>query len=75
MPRPLRVEFAGAIYRLMSRGDHQEAIFRGDENRRTFVRTLGEACAKTGWQVHDHCLNQPWDDVDPMPDYENVLGD
>jgi REP element-mobilizing transposase RayT len=56
MPRPLRVEFAGAIYHLMSRGDHREAIFRDDEDRQTFLRTLGEACEKTGWQVHAHCL-------------------
>jgi REP element-mobilizing transposase RayT len=56
MPRPLRVEFAGAIYHLMSRGDHREAIFRDDEDRQTFLRTLGEACEKTGWQVHAYCL-------------------
>ena len=52
MPRPLRIEFAGAIYHLMSRGDHREAIFLDDEDRQTFLRTLGEACEKTGWQVH-----------------------
>jgi len=27
MPRPLRVEFAGAIYHLMNRGDRREPIF------------------------------------------------
>jgi REP element-mobilizing transposase RayT len=56
MPRPLRVEFAGAIYHLMSRGDHREAIFLDDEDRQTFLRTLGEACEKTGWRVHAYCL-------------------
>ncbi len=56
MPRPLRVEFAGAIYHLMSRGDHREAIFRDDQDRQTFLRTLREACEKTGWQVHAYCL-------------------
>ncbi len=56
MPRPLRVEYPGAIYHLMSRGDHGEAIFRDDPDRRAFVDTLGEACVKTGWRVHAFCL-------------------
>jgi len=32
----------------MSRGDHQEAIYRDDEDRSLFLDTFGEACAKTG---------------------------
>ncbi len=56
MPRPLRVEFAGAIYHLMSRGDRREPIFLDDHDRKTFLRTLGEACEKTDWQVHAYCL-------------------
>ncbi len=56
MPRPLRVEFAGALYHLMSRGDRREPVFLEDANRQTFLDTLGEACAKTGWQVHAYCL-------------------
>lgn len=56
MPRPLRVEFGGAIYHLMNRGDRREPIFLDEENRKTFLATLGEACAKTGWQVHAYCL-------------------
>jgi REP element-mobilizing transposase RayT len=56
MPRPLRFEFAGTIYHLMSRGDHRKAIFRDDEDRQTFLRTLGETGQKTGWQVHACCV-------------------
>jgi len=56
MPRPLRVEFAGAIYHLMNRGDRREPIFLDDEDRKFFLTTLGEACEKTGWQVHAYCL-------------------
>jgi len=32
MPTPLRVEFPGAIYHLMSRGDRRELIFHDDTN-------------------------------------------
>jgi putative transposase len=56
MPRPLRIEYAGARYHLMSRGDRREAIFSDDQDRGQFLRTLGEACTKTGWQVHAYCL-------------------
>ena len=40
----------------MSRGDRREAIFYDELDRAEFVRTLGEACAKGGWEVHAYCL-------------------
>src|SRR5437867_3284516 len=56
MPRPLRIEYPGAIYHVMNRGDHREDIFRDDHDRQRFLSTLGEACQKTEWQVHTWCL-------------------
>lgn len=56
MARKLRVEYPGAIYHVMNRGDRREAIFRDDEDRKKFISTLGEACEKTGWEVHALCL-------------------
>ena len=56
MPRKLRLEYSGAIYHVMNRGDPRENIFRDEEDRRRFLATLGEACAKTEWQVHAYCL-------------------
>ena len=56
MARKLRVEYPGAIYHVMNRGDRREAIFKDDQDRQCFLATLGEACAKTGWQVHALCL-------------------
>jgi hypothetical protein len=55
MARKLRVEYAGAIYHVMNRGDRRELIFMDDADRQRFVETLGEACAKTGWRVHALC--------------------
>ena len=40
----------------MSRGDRREAIFREDKDRELFLKTLGEACQKAGFQVHAYCL-------------------
>lgn len=40
----------------MSRGDRREDIFRDDLDRESFLETLADACAKTGWQVHAFVL-------------------
>jgi len=56
MPRKMRVEYPGAIYHVMNRGDHREDIFKDDQDRERFLSTLGEACKKAGWQVHAYCL-------------------
>jgi putative transposase len=56
MPRKLRVEYAGAIYHVMNRGDRREPIFLDDKDRESFVQTLAQTCQKTGWQVHAYCL-------------------
>jgi REP element-mobilizing transposase RayT len=46
----------GAIYHVMNRGDRRQNIFRDDQDRERFLETLGEACAKTDWQIHAWCL-------------------
>jgi len=56
MPRKMRVEYPGAIYHVMSRGDRREPIFLDDVDRQDFLKTLAEGCLKTGWQVHAYCL-------------------
>ena len=40
----------------MNRGDRRELIFMDDADRQRFVETLGEVCAKTGWQVPAYVL-------------------
>ena len=47
MPRKLRLEYEGAIYHVMNRGDRREAIFLDDLDRKRFLETLAEACEKT----------------------------
>ena len=56
MPRQPRIEYPGAIYHIMDRGDRREDIFVDDVDRHDFLKTLAEACQKTGWQVHAYCL-------------------
>jgi REP element-mobilizing transposase RayT len=40
----------------MSRGNRKQSIFLDDVDRQDFIKTLAEACQKTGWQVHAFCL-------------------
>jgi putative transposase len=56
MARKLRVEYEGAIYHVMNRGDRREEIFLDDRDRRKFLEALGETCDRTAWQVHAYCL-------------------
>ncbi len=56
MARKLRIEYPGAIYHVMNRGDRREPIFLDDKDRQLFMETLGQACQKTAWQVHALCL-------------------
>ncbi len=52
MARSIRIEFEGALYHIMARGNRRETIFLDDEDRLIFLHTLGEACERTGWRVH-----------------------
>ena len=56
MARKLRVQYPGAIYHVMNRGDRRKLVFRDDADRACFLDTLAGACGKTGWQVHAYCL-------------------
>ena len=48
MARQLRIQYAGAIYHFMRRGDRREEIFRDDLDRKSVLQALGAACKKTG---------------------------
>ncbi len=55
MARPLRIEFAGALYHITSRGDRQEDIYLDDGDRALFMLVLGEVCELFNWSVHAWC--------------------
>ncbi len=56
MGRKPRVEFAGATYHVMCRGNRQEAIFRDDGDCERFLGTLEEVVERTGWLIHAYVL-------------------
>lgn len=56
MARSVRIEYSGAIYHVMCRGDRKELIFRDNDDRRVFLDTLGEVCERTGFCIHGYVL-------------------
>jgi REP element-mobilizing transposase RayT len=52
MARKLRAEYPGAVYHVMNRGDRREPNFQDDQDRKRFLETLAECCARTRWQAH-----------------------
>jgi len=54
--RPLRLEFAGAVYHLTSRGNARQKIFFDDFDRELFVETLAQVISRYGWICHAYCL-------------------
>lgn len=55
MARPLRLELAGALYHVTSRGDGREDIYRSDEDRVAWLETLGQVCERFNWVCHAYC--------------------
>ena len=56
MARPLRLEFAGALYHVTSRGDGREAIFLAKGDQRLFSDVLAGVWDRFNWPVHAYCL-------------------
>lgn len=56
MARPLRIEFAGALYHVTSRGDRREAIYEDDTDREMFLNVLAETVDRYNWICHAYCL-------------------
>ena len=52
MARPLRIEYSGAVYHVMARGDGGKFIFNDDSDALLCLKRLGELCASHGWKVH-----------------------
>ena len=56
MSRPLRLEFAGALYHITSRGDRREDIYEDDTDRASFLSILDKTSDICNWECHAYCL-------------------
>ena len=51
MPRKVRIQYEGAVYHAMCRGDRWEAIFADDADREKFPATLARMCGRSRMRV------------------------
>lgn len=56
MPRPLRIEYAGARYHVMCRSNRGAVVFAGEEDARLYLKTLAEVVERTDWRIHAFVL-------------------
>jgi REP element-mobilizing transposase RayT len=56
MTRPLRVEYPGAYYHVINRGNNQEKIFLNDRDKEKFLEYLGKANRRFFIIIHTYCL-------------------
>ena len=56
MGRSWRIEYEGALYHVLSRGNERREIFYGDEDRRLFIATLGDMAERFGIDLYAYVL-------------------
>ncbi len=55
MTRPLRIELAGGLYHVTSRGDRREDVYLNDADRLYWLTLLGAVCRRFNWRCHAWC--------------------
>jgi len=56
MARPLRIEYPGAVYHVISRGNGRNDIYKDDQDRQNFLSILGSVVKRYNWLCHAYCL-------------------
>ena len=51
MARPLRIQFEGAIYHVMARGNGKQLLFYAEDEYRRMMSGLEQTVLRTGWEV------------------------
>ena len=56
MARPLRIEYPGAVYHIINRGNARKDIYLDDEDRQDFLGLLVKVVKRFNWLCHGFCL-------------------
>jgi len=56
MARKPRLEFEGAIYHVINRGNYRKDLFSDKRTAGAFEKALFEVCEKCRWTVHGHVV-------------------
>jgi len=54
--RPLRIEFAGAVYHVIGRGDAKQDVFLDGEDYARFIRLTRRVVDRLDWRILAYCL-------------------
>ncbi len=60
MPRPLRLQLAGAHYLVTARGQPPTNLFPNPQDSLLFVELLGRSCVRYHWRCHAWCLTSDY---------------
>lgn len=56
MSRDLRIEFPGAVYHVMARGNSRAAVFLDEADRDAFLRRIAKISERLRWRLLSYCL-------------------
>ena len=56
MARPMRIEYPGAVYHVICRGNNRQTIFRDDADRKRYLEKLSVYCQEKNVDLLSYCL-------------------
>ena len=56
MARPLRIQYPGAMYHIISRGNGRMTIYHSEKDWKKFIRFMERVTEKYNWVIHAYCL-------------------
>ena len=56
MARSLRIEYPGAVYHVINRGNYRDYIFNTDESKQVFEELLFDCCQAYNWRLYGYCI-------------------
>jgi REP element-mobilizing transposase RayT len=56
MPRKQRIEYPGAVYHIISRGNYRKGLFIHEKMGEAFERTIFVAAGRCGWKLHAYVI-------------------
>ena len=56
MPRKQRIEYPGAVYHILNRGNYRRELFLKENTGEAFERCLFEVVARCGWKLHAYVI-------------------
>ena len=73
MARPLRIEYSGAYYHVINRGNAGENIFIDERDREKFLEDLAKGVERFITRIHTVCLHDMILEITAIPSAPRTL--